>query len=59
MLMKKVSLTLPPPDVEAIDEIAVKRRRSRSFIITEAIEKYLANGQAKPTTTTKKKAGTR
>ena len=55
----KVSLTIPPAYIDQVDEIAVRRKRSRSFIVAEAIEKYLENGHKQPTTTPKKKAGTR
>ena len=60
----KVSLTVPPEYIAQVDQIAVRRKSSRSYIVTEAIEKYLhqveANGH-KPTTqpSTQKKAGTR
>jgi predicted transcriptional regulator len=60
MRMKKVSLSIPPTHIAQVDELAEKRKRSRSFIVAEAIEKYLANGHAKPTPPMpKKKAGTR
>jgi predicted transcriptional regulator len=61
MGMKKYTISSPEKMVERIDEIAENRRRSRSFIITEAVEKYLENGKiskSEPTTHTKK-AGTR
>lgn len=58
--MKKYSITSPDELVAKVDEIAANRRRSRSFIITEAVEKYLENGKSpKSETTTKKKAGAR
>jgi predicted transcriptional regulator len=60
MGMKKYSITSPDELVAKVDEIAANRRRSRSFIITEAVEKYLENGKSpKSETTTKKKAGAR
>lgn len=60
MSLQKISITAPNEYIAQVDEIAVRRKRSRSFIIAEAIEKYLDNGQAKPTTpATKKKAGSR
>ena len=55
----KVSLTIPPAYIDQVDEIAVRRKRSRSFIVAEAIEKYLENGKPTTNPTPKKKAGTR
>ena len=57
--MKKFSISSPEEMVVRVDEIAENRRRSRSFIITEAIEKYLANGKSPKAETNKKKAGAR
>jgi predicted transcriptional regulator len=60
MSLQKISITAPNSYIAQVDEIAVRRKRSRSFIIAEAIEKYLDNGQAKTTPpVAKKKAGTR
>jgi metal-responsive CopG/Arc/MetJ family transcriptional regulator len=60
MSKQKISFTVPQNHISQVDEIAERRKRSRSFIIAEAIEKYLENGYAKPTEpTTKKKAGAR
>lgn len=63
MSMQKVSITVPNTYIIEVDEIAERRKRSRSFIIAEAVEKYLENGNTstpKPTSpSTKKKAGTR
>jgi predicted transcriptional regulator len=41
-----VSFTTYPELLQSVNEIAKTRRRSRSFIITEALEKYLQNGTA-------------
>ena len=53
-----VSFTLYPELLQSVDAIAKTRRRSRSFIITEALEKYLSNGHApsQPTPVAKKTA---
>ena len=65
MSKQKVSLTVPPNYITQVDEIAERRKRSRSFIVAEAIEKYLDNGHAAALSNathilrTKKKAGTR
>lgn len=59
MSMKKISISAPEDYLAQVDEIAERRKRSRSFIITEAIEKYLENGHKPSSPTPKKKAGTR
>jgi predicted transcriptional regulator len=51
----KISISVPDDAVRKVDEIAERRRRSRSFIIAEAIEAYIAPESAAPTTTTKGK----
>jgi predicted transcriptional regulator len=48
MRKQKVSLTIPDDYVAKVDEIAEQHRRSRSFIIAEAIEKYLENDRVTP-----------
>jgi predicted transcriptional regulator len=61
--MKKYSITSPDSLVKKVDVIAANQRRSRSFIITEAIAEYLQNNHSpKSETTTQKpmkKAGAR
>jgi metal-responsive CopG/Arc/MetJ family transcriptional regulator len=59
MSLQKISITAPDNYISQVDEIAERRKRSRSFIIAEAIEKYLENGHKPSTPTPKKKAGTR
>ena len=57
------SVSIPEEVLKALDDLAERRRRSRSFLITEGAEMLLANQpkfngnnqQPKP----KKKAGTR
>ena len=60
MASKNVSISISVPDdvLKAIDEIAKRRRRSRSYIYLEAAEMLLAN-QVNPPTQTRKKAGAR
>jgi metal-responsive CopG/Arc/MetJ family transcriptional regulator len=62
MSKQKISITVPSDAIEKVDGIAERRRRSRSFIIAEAVEKYLENGRSTSTQKTAsptKKAGTR
>jgi len=44
----KISITVPKADVEQVDKIAELRRRSRSFIIAEAVEEYLRRLKTQP-----------
>jgi len=48
MSKTKVSITIPSADLRKVDEIAELRRRSRSFIIAEAVEEYLQKRIGKP-----------
>ena len=57
--MQKISISAPDTYITQVDEIAERRKRSRSFIIAEAIEKYLENGHKPTSPAPKKKAGTR
>lgn len=57
--MQKISISAPDDYIAQVDEIAERRKRSRSFIIAEAIEKYLENGHKPSSPAPKKKAGTR
>jgi len=59
MSLQKISITAPDNYISQVDEIAERRKRSRSFIIAEAIEKYLENGHKPIPPAPKKKAGTR
>jgi len=61
MTTKSVTIAADKVVLKAIDELAMKRKRSRSFLYNEAAEMLLANHPAAtpPPPTTKKKAGTR
>jgi predicted transcriptional regulator len=62
MAIKNVSISISVPDdvLKAIDEIAERRRRSRSYIYLEAAEMLLANQTNPPKITqARKKAGAR
>jgi predicted transcriptional regulator len=43
MTYKNITISTPTDVLKAIDEIAKKRRRSRSYIYLEAAEMLLAN----------------
>lgn len=61
MTSKNITIYAPDNVLKAIDELARKRKRSRSFLFVEAAEMLLANqpnGFKKPTTKPTK-AGTR
>jgi RHH-type transcriptional regulator, rel operon repressor / antitoxin RelB len=38
-----ISIRLPPPTLKALDEVAKTTRRSRSFIMKEALDRHLAD----------------
>ncbi|MEN9509388.1 MAG: hypothetical protein RLZZ621_1951 [Gemmatimonadota bacterium] len=42
----RISITLPPADLEAADRMAAAQDRSRSWIIAEAIRRYAADIEA-------------
>ena len=42
----RISITLPPSDLEAADRLAATQDRSRSWIIAEAIRRYAADVEA-------------
>jgi len=42
MAKKSISLRVDPEKIKKIDEIAYTQKRSRSFIVQEAIESYVA-----------------
>ena len=59
MTTTSVSIAANKEVLKAIDELAKRRKRSRSFIYNEAAEMLLANQVNPPTIKPTKKAGTR
>jgi predicted transcriptional regulator len=59
MSTKPITFTAIMENLKTIDEIAASRKRSRSFIINEAIEKFIEHSDNAKPKTTRKAAGKR
>lgn len=40
---KKIAITIPPEDLDAADRLAVRLGRSRSWVLSEALRRFVAH----------------